>query len=126
MPGNCKFCHGPTGSLHVGSKWGYSNCKLSHSPLCAGGVTAIPDTRMACPPGYVQGLVLAYPVDPREETSDSSTDVSEQHTSQLESETAFDEDDNQKKPVVEKLVAPFIDLAIGSSKGVSSSSKSDG
>ena len=126
MPGNCKFCHGPTGSLHVGSKWGYSNCKLSHSHLCAGGVTAIPDTRMACPPGYVQGLVLAYPVDPREETSDSSTEVSDQHTSQLESETAFEEDDNQKKHVVEKLVAPLIDLAFGSSEGVSSSSKSDG
>ena len=67
MPGNCKYCHGPTGTQHAGSKWGYVNCKLSHSSLCSGGVTGIPDTRMACPPGYVQGKVMDYPDDPRDD-----------------------------------------------------------
>ena len=109
MPGNCKYCHGPTGTQHAGSKWGYVNCKLSHSSLCSGGVTGIPDTRMACPPGYVQGKVMDYPDDPRDDDSESTTEVSDQHFSQIESES---EGPDQKKSDAEKLVAPLIALSL--------------
>jgi hypothetical protein len=79
MPGNCKWCHGPTGALHVGSRWGYDICKLPHSSLCTGGVAAIPDKRMACPPGYEKGMVMEFSNDPRHDDSSSESDVSDQH-----------------------------------------------
>ena len=116
MPGNCKYCHGPTGTPHTGSKWGYDACKLPHSSLCLGSVTAIPDKRMACPSGYKPGMVMDFPSDPRNSTSEDDTDsVSDQHLSQLESETAFDDDDDQKSgecTAVDKLLAPLIDLTM--------------
>ena len=100
MPGNCKWCHGPTGSQHVGSKWGYDICKLPHSSLCTGGVSAIDDKRSACPTGYEIGMQLDFPEDPRTvSVSDSDTEsdpyVSEQNVSQLDSETD-DGDDDQR------------------------------
>ena len=118
MTGSCKWCHAPVGSsgAHVGSKWGYDICTLSHSALCPGGVTAIPNKRMACPLGYVTGMVLDYPDDPRDNStaSDSDSYMSDQHTSQLESESAIDDEvvikQSEDLPVVEKNEAPLIDL----------------
>ena len=79
MPGSCKWCHGPIGASHVGSKWGYEVCKLSHSSVCDGGVLAIPDKRMECPLGYKKGMVMEYENDPRDDSSDSNSEVSGQH-----------------------------------------------
>ena len=105
MPGICKWRHAPTGTLHTGSKWGYTICKLPHSSLCEGGVEGIHEKRMACPHGYKKGMVLDYQEDPRVDTT-SDSEVSDQHSSQLNSETAIDDDDPKD---VEKNVS-LIDL----------------
>ena len=111
MPGTCKWCHAPTGALHTGSKWGYNICRLQHSALCDGGITAILEKRMACPLGYQKGMVMVYEEDPRVDSSGSESDVSYQHSSQLESETAIDDDDDLKE--VEKNETSLIDLIAG-------------
>ena len=96
MTGTCSWCHGPTGPAHPTSPWGYNRCTLSHSSLCKGGVEAILGKKMGCPAGYLEGMDMKYADDPREST-DSSSDVSTQHLSQLELETVQETEDLDDK-----------------------------
>ena len=91
MPGTCKGCHGPTGSDHVGSRWGFEHCILPHSTECPGGVKEDPGKKRPCPEDFQP---------PRSVQSGNETEVSEQRNSDLSDD---DDDDSESDSGTEKV-----------------------
>ena len=88
MPGTCRKCHGPTGSAHAGSRWGFEQCTLPHSLDCIGGIIEVPGEREACPGDFV----------PKSSESGNETEVSQQNPSDLDDDSEEDVDDIVKDP----------------------------